>query len=140
MLLLLIISWIIITCYTISIKNSGGKKMYCKKAILQCHSVTKEINDPIAITLCHASGQACSSVHIETHVIGFVFYDLTVLVLELGIDNFETAVSNRIEQYISTLKSWETEINNHPDPWASFLLDDNKKNKELLIANKKANK
>lgn len=116
------------------------KMPIAKKAILQCHGVAKEINDPIDIALCHAIGQACSSVHVETHAIGFVFYDLTALVLELGIDNFETAVSNRINQYISTLKTWETEINDYPSPWAPFLLNDNKINKELLIANKKANK
>lgn len=116
------------------------KMPIAKKAILDCHKVAKEIDNPIDIALCHAIGQACSSVHVETHAIGFVFYDLTALVLELGIDNFEAAASNKIEQYINTLKLWESEIDNYSGPWASFLLNDNKINKELFIANKKADK
>ncbi|WRK53284.1 hypothetical protein SD457_24955 [Coprobacillaceae bacterium CR2/5/TPMF4] len=50
------------------------------------------------------------------------------------------AASNKIEQYINTLKLWESEIDNYSGPWASFLLNDNKINKELFIANKKADK
>jgi len=49
---------------------------YAKNVILNsCHYPARELNDnPIAQAAARACGQACSSVHVPTHALGFCFY------------------------------------------------------------------
>lgn len=108
-----------------------------KKALLQVHAMAKEIKSPRDRALCHAVGQACAAVHVETHAIGLVFYELTAIVRELGIDGCEHAVETKINTYSSTLRIWQEKIDSQGYSWARFLLDDRRTNKELLLWEKK---
>lgn len=56
-----------------------------RRAILAAHAAAKETADPVSIALCHAIGQACGTVHVETHAIGLAMYELTALV-RLGLE------------------------------------------------------
>ena len=120
-------------------KWAGGeiKMPAAKKAILQVHSMAKELSDPVDIALCHAVGQACSAVHVETHAIGIAVYELTALVLKHGIENCDHIIEEKIQDYILTLKECEIKSLSPLYSWANFLLDDKKPNKEMLILNKK---
>ena len=44
-----------------------------KRAILNCHSVAKEISDKEYAAPCHAIGHAGASVHVGSYVIGLPF-------------------------------------------------------------------
>ena len=83
-------------------------------------------------------GQACSAVHTEAHAVGLVFYELTAIVRELGIDACEQAVVEKINYYISTLKDCQAGICSQNRSWAAFLLDDSRVNKELLLWQKRS--
>lgn len=113
------------------------KMPIAKKAILEVHSMAKEIENEYDIALLHAIGQGCSAVHVETHAIGIALYELTAIVLKYGIDNCEDKIENKINEYIKNLKKCEKEINNPNLKWAKFLLNDNVINKEMqLLKNK----
>lgn len=103
-----------------------------KKAILAIHGFAKEMNDPLGIALCHAIGQACATVHVESHAVGLVIYELTALVREYGLEHSEV-LEKRIEEYITILKKWEKEIERNKYEFAPFLLDDSKPNKEMIV-------
>lgn len=109
-----------------------------RKAILQVHAMACEVETPRDCALCHAVGQACSAVHTEAHAVGLVFYELTAIVRELGIDACEQAVDEKINYYISTLKDCQAEIDFQNRSWAAFLLDDSRVNKELLLWQKRS--
>ena len=116
----------------------GKVKMpIAKKALLQVHTMAKELKDPVEITLCHAVGQACATVHVETHAVGFVFYELTAIVQKMGIDDCEYALENKIEKYLSSLKSWQDRIDTRTYQWADFLADDSGVNKERQLWEKR---
>ena len=112
----------------------GEVKMpIAKKAILDIHSMAKDIDNPVDQSLCHAIGQGLSTIHVETHAIGLAIYELTAIVHKYGIDDCEVFVEKRISEYIEILKNCKNEENEH---WASFLLDD-QDNKEMLLYRKK---
>ena len=90
-----------------------------KRAILEAHQAAKETQNPVAATLCHAIGQGCASVHVETHGIGLPMYELTALVLEYGLDNCRAPVETRIREYEQTLLRLETQ--KITEPLAPFL-------------------
>lgn len=117
---------------------AGGeiKMPEAKRALLQAHAMAKEIDNPADIALCHGVGQACAAVHVETHAIGLVLYELTAIVREVGIDHCETAVAEKIDDYISCLRFWQQEIDREPRQWAAFLLDDSRPNKEQILHEK----
>ncbi len=87
------------------------------------------------MALCHAVGQACSTVHVETHAIGLPMYELTALVHlyspenpsparhEAG-DSLPLLLSRQLETYTRRLLYWEQAAPSHPGPWAPFLLKD----------------
>ena len=52
-----------------------------KQAILNCHAMAKELNNPADLARCHAVGQACSVVHTAGHALGYPMYALTAIVL-----------------------------------------------------------
>lgn len=111
-----------------------------KKAILDAHTVAKEIKDDVCIALCHAIGHAGATVHVETHALGFVFYELTAIVLANGKDSFNMAVSNKIDYYIESLLYWQKNTDTLNTPWAKFLLDDTRPNKVKLFNEKNHNR
>lgn len=113
------------------------KMPVAKRAILDCHAVAKEINDDIFGALCHAIGHAGATVHVETHALGLVFYELTATVLDHGKIDFSKAVTEKINYYYNRLLHWQENINNLNTNWATFLLDDTKPNKEKLLSEKR---
>ena len=113
---------------------AGHVKMpAAKRAILQVHAMAKELSNPADIALCHAVGQACSTVHVETHAIGLPLYELTALVRECGIEDCKAALSEKIAQYVSCLYACADKANSPARQWAAFLLDDTRPNKEQLL-------
>jgi len=76
---------------------AGEIKMpIAKRAILNCHAMAKELTDPADIARCHAVGQACSVVHTVGHALGYPMYELSAIVLELGLDDCREAVEQRV--------------------------------------------
>lgn len=118
-------------------KWSRGKiKMpVAKRAILDAHAVAKEMDDKVCGALCHAIGHAGATVHVETHALGLVFYELTALVLQFGKDEYQKPVSAKINDYCERLIYWQENIDRLDLEWASFLMDDNKPNKEKIKQN-----
>lgn len=108
-----------------------------KRAILDVHQVAKEISSPEDIALCHALGQGLGTIHVETHAIGLCMYELTAIVRKYGIEECEPHLNQRIQEYIDCLLKCEQEIDQAPQKWASFLLDDTRINKEQLLLEKK---
>ena len=102
-----------------------------KKAILAAHAMAKDITDVSDQALCHAIGQACGTVHVETHAIGLVFYELTATVRLYGIDDCEPMLIKRINEYQSYLPVCAQHI--HQYQWAKFISDDPHANKEYLL-------
>ena len=118
--------------------SEGKVKMpIAKKAILATHGVAKEIDDKVAGALCHGIGQACATVHVETHALGLPLYELTAMVLALGKGNYHEKVQEKINDYSRQLTYWQEKTPTLDRPWASFLLADNKPNKEKLLNSKK---
>lgn len=97
-----------------------------RHAILNTYAVAKEIDDPLYEALCHAIGQAGATVHTEKHAIGLPMYELSAIVLEYGIENFERPVSDKISFYQRRLLYWQEHTDEMQLEWAKFLLDDNK--------------
>ena len=104
-----------------------------KRALLQAHAAAKAIEDPVAIALFHAVGQACATVHVETHALGLPFYELTAIVHHFGIANCTEPIEKKIVWYLHRLRYWQEHVDDPPLKWASFLLDDSRPNKELLL-------
>ena len=101
---------------------AGEIKMpIAKRAILNCHAMAKELGSPADIARCHAVGQACSVVHTVGHALGYPIYDLTAIVLELGLDNCRDAVEHRVRYYEQRLHYWAEHEKSCCPNWASFL-------------------
>lgn len=116
----------------------GAIKMpEAKRAILDSHAVAKEIDDIEGIALAHAIGHAGATVHVETHALGLVFYELTAIVRRVGIDQCDKAVESRISTYYDRLLYWQANIDHLDVTWATFLLDDKRPNKEQLLSEKR---
>lgn len=82
----------------------GNVKMpEAKRALLDVHAMAKELTNPVDVALCHAVGQACASVHVETHAIGYVMYALTAIVREHDNIDFELYVEQTITNYVNSL-------------------------------------
>ena len=104
------------------------KMPVAKQAILECHAVSKTIDNKHDIALIHAVGQGLSTVHVETHALGLVFYELTALVY--ANEDYEDVILKKINFYIERLnyiKNNETKLS-----WAPFIIKD-KPNKERLL-------
>ena len=101
---------------------AGEIKMpIAKRAILNCHAMAKELADPADIARCHAVGQACSVVHTAGHALGYPMYELTAIVLELGLDDCRDAVEHRVRYYEQRLHYWAEHEKSCSQNWASFL-------------------
>ncbi|NCC55719.1 MAG: hypothetical protein EOM11_09625 [Erysipelotrichia bacterium] len=92
-----------------------------KKAILDVHHMAKEIHDEEMIALCHAIGHAGATVHVKTHAIGFVIYELTAIVLRNHKENYQEAITRKIEEYETNLKYWMNHEDIQMRKWAKFL-------------------
>lgn len=113
------------------------KMPIAKQAILDSHTVAKEIEDNEYGALCHAIGHAGATVHVETHALGLPIYELTAIVLKYGKDDFPKPVSEKINYYYSRLLYWKENIYDLGFDWADFLLDDTKPNKERILNEKR---
>ena len=82
------------------------KMPIAKQAILNCHAMAKELENPADIARCHAVGQACSVVHTAGHALGYPMYELTAIVLELGLDGCRDTVEQRVMYYEQRLRYW----------------------------------
>ena len=101
---------------------SGEIKMpIAKQAILSCHAMAKELTAPADIARCHAVGQACSVVHTVGHALGYPMYELTAIVLALGLDDCRDAVEHRVRYYEQRLHYWAEHEKSCSQNWASFL-------------------
>ena len=97
------------------------KMPIAKQAILNCHAMAKELADPADIARCHAVGQACSVVHTAGHALGYPMYELTAIVLALGLDDCRDAVEHRVRYYEQRLHYWAEHEKSCSQNWASFL-------------------
>lgn len=101
---------------------SGEIKMpVARKLILSCHSAAKEMDIPYAAALCHAIGQASSTVHTPSHALGLPVYELTALVLNYGLENAQERIADKIEQYMSQIKCSPDIAHSPGKKWAPFL-------------------
>lgn len=97
------------------------KMPIAKQAILNCHAMAKELTAPADIARCHAVGQACSVVHTVGHALGYPMYDLTAIVLELGLDDCRESVEQRVMYYEQRLRYWVEYEKTCQQNWAGFL-------------------
>ena len=101
---------------------AGEIKMpIAKQAILNCHAMTKELNNLADIARCHAVGQACSVVHTAGHALGYPLYALTAIVLELGLDDCRDFIEQRVIYYTQRLCYWMEYEKSCQQKWAGFL-------------------
>lgn len=107
-----------------------------KRAILQVHAMAKSMASPVDAALCHAVGQACAVVHVETHAIGLPIYELTALVREYGIENSKQILADKIFDYTARLRRCSADADAPARRWADFLLRDSYPNKEQLLFEK----
>ena len=97
------------------------KMPIAKQAILNCHTMAKDLENPADIARCHAVGQACSVVHTVGHALGYPMYDLTAIVLELGLDDCRESVEQRVMYYEQRLRYWVEYEKTCQQNWAGFL-------------------
>ena len=92
-----------------------------KREILLCHHLAAEMQDPEAVALCHAVGQACSVIHTPRHGMGLPVYELTALVRRYGLPEAAEAVEERVAAYARLLAAQPEEAG-PGEKWAAFLL------------------
>ena len=101
---------------------AGEIKMpIAKRAILDCHAMAKELTNPADIARCHAVGQACSVVHTAGHALGYPMYELTAIVLDLGLDDCRESAEQRVMYYEQRLRYWVEYEKTCQQNWAGFL-------------------
>lgn len=113
---------------TISRQWSHGmvKMKLAQRAILDVHSMAKDITDKSDAALCHALGQGFSTVHTGGHAIGLPIYELTSIVLRYGIDDSEELINKKIIEYTDLLKEIADKITIVEYEWADFITVDKK--------------
>ena len=82
----------------------------------------KELTAPADISRCHAVGQACSVFHTAGHALGYPMYELTAIVLELGLDGCRDSVEQRVMYYGQRLRYWMEYEKTCQHNWAGFLM------------------
>lgn len=112
----------------------GHVKMpHAKKALLSVHAIAKETDDAYVKALAHAVGQACGSVHVETHAFGLVMYEMTSIVIKYGIEECIPYLENKLEYYRQKLIECDYRVEHEKLEWAYFLNVKHSKNKEQLL-------
>lgn len=94
-----------------------------KHSILTVHSMAKEFDNPSIIAKLHAIGHGLSTVHVKTHALGLIFYELTSIVRDFGIEHFESHVIKRIDFYEKKLDYYSNTYDYINQVWASFLIE-----------------
>lgn len=117
--------------------NGTIKMPEARRAIIDAHAVAKEMDDKEYIAISHAIGHAAATVHVETHALGLVFYELTSIVHKEGLKKCDLAVRKKINYYYERLIYWQNRIDTYTVNWAKFLLDDTRPNKEKLLNEKR---
>ena len=114
------------------------KMTVAKRAILNCHAIAKELEQEYDIALCHAIGQGCSTVHVETHALGLVFYELTAIVIKHKYKDYQEEVLEKITFYLNKLRWYQENTGNlvKSQTWAEFLIREGIPNKEKLLLEK----
>ncbi|WP_058764292.1 putative immunity protein [Exiguobacterium chiriqhucha] len=103
---------------------AGNVKMnVAKQAILQAHTVAKELDSFEDQALCHAIGQACSVVHTSGHALGFPIYELTALVRYHGVPACHSIIEARMKHYMERIEYWSARTIEYE--WATFMMKDN---------------
>ena len=74
-----------------------------RRAILDCHAASRDLEDMESVSLCHAVGQGLSAIHTPKHAIGLAIYELTAIVYREG-DDYMVPVMERIEAYLKALE------------------------------------
>ena len=110
-----------------------AKMRQAQQAILAAHAMAKEVPSPADAALCHAVGQACGAVHVETHAIGLPMYELTAIVRRAAGQEWKREVREKIAWYLARLEEQRQKTAEDPGPWATFLLKA-RPNKEGLLA------
>ena len=102
------------------------KMPVAKKAILSCHALARDMDDPYDIALCHGIGQGCSTVHVGTHAMGLVYYELTAIVVSHDYQEYQREVLDKIQFYTEKLKWCIDYLENRENKikWADFLVRD----------------
>lgn len=78
-------------------------------------------------------GQACGSIHTESHAVGLVFYELSAIVRKEGIEHCRETVEAKTKWYMQTLQACsDRESELRKQTWAAFLLKD-RPNKEAVL-------
>lgn len=95
------------------------KMPIAKKAILACHRVAKEIDNPVNQALFHAIGHAGATVHVASHAIGLPMYELTAMILENS--NWKEIIQQKIDSYYESLIYWQDHESKIEMDWALFL-------------------
>lgn len=93
-----------------------------KSAILSVHAVAKDFDDKEFIAIAHAIGHACATVHVKTHALGLVFYELTAVVFHEGLEKCDLPVNRKIDHYKERLLYWQKNIDAEDVPWVKFLI------------------
>ena len=94
--------------------------------------MAKEVTSLTDAALCHAVGQACATVHTETHAIGLPIYELTAIVRDYGIEECTPYLKEKLSYYRLALEQCRKEADSPEYKWAPFLLDDSRPNKEKI--------
>lgn len=89
-----------------------------KRAILDVHTMARDMDDPADAALCHAVGQGCSCVHTPKHALGLPVYELTAAFLRSGGD--QSSIERIMDAYLDTLGRAVLEAQK-PRIWAGFL-------------------
>lgn len=97
------------------------KMPLARQAILSCHRMAKELDDPADQALCHAVGQAASVVHTPGHAMGYPIYALTAMVRRKGWPQCVSQIQQQADHYLDRLLYWQQAEPEYPGPWAPFL-------------------
>ncbi|MGE5495174.1 MAG: putative immunity protein [Burkholderiales bacterium] len=120
--------------------SKGRIKMpEAKRAILDAHQAAKDYDDEYG-ALAHAIGHACAAVHVETHAIGLVLYELTAIVRRYGKNKYQKPVSEKIDYYKRRLVYWQENAGRLRSEWAGFLSDDARFNRERALNERRKRK
>ena len=98
------------------------KMREAQRKILDCHAFAKELDCQEDIALCHAVGQAASTVHSAKHALGYPIYELSAIVYRMGADNCYEAIEKRLAEYSQKLLFYNNQpLNAQNDKWVAFM-------------------
>lgn len=113
----------------------GEVKMpVAKKAIHSGHNAATDAEAfPSAQAAARAVCHAASTIHVETHALGVVFYGLTALIYEEKPADPGDFAAKECDWFYEKLKYWESNSDKVDRTWAPFLIKDSIPNKEALL-------